>query len=328
MVIHSIEGGCPAKAEGNLEGGPTATDAAGTFQYKIPEGISPGEYTLAWTWFNRLGNREMYMNCAPISVTGGNKRRDLHKPGQNATATFNATETYASDDIFKRDTAFPEMFKANIPTSDCSTDPSKDVVFPNPGSSVERAGDAVNLAQPTGPKCGGGSPGGISNAAPAAGSGSASDSSPSPSSGSGSGSGSGAGSSSGSGSPSGSAPAPAMTSLTPSIVAIPPAGTSEPATASVASAAQSVVQPAASVVSDASPTPAATGSLSSGAANTSSSSCSPGQMVCSPDGTKFGVCDQGSVVFQPVAAGTACKNGLIGFSGAKRSAKYARSFKA
>ncbi|KAL8939826.1 MAG: hypothetical protein Q9216_003148 [Gyalolechia sp. 2 TL-2023] len=322
MVIHSIEGGCPAAAEGNLGNDPAATNA-GTFQYKIPQGISPGEYTLAWTWFNRIGNREMYMNCAPISVTGGNKRRDLHKPCNNATEMFNATKTYASDEIFKRDTTFPDMFKANIPATDCTTPDSKDIAFPNPGSSVDKKGSATNMGQPTGPKCGG-SAGGNSNAAPAAG-GSASGSS-----GSGSGSGAGSGSPSGAGgSPAGSAPAssmPAMPAMT-SVVAIPPAGAPKAAAASVASAAQSVVQAAASVMTNASPAP--TGSSSSGAAGAAgaaSGSCTPGETVCSPDGTMFGVCNQGKAVFQPVAAGTSCKDGKIGF--AKRSAKFARSFKA
>lgn len=51
-VILSIEGGCP----GGANGGTPAT-----FQYKIPEAVAPGDYTLAWTWFNKIGNREMYM---------------------------------------------------------------------------------------------------------------------------------------------------------------------------------------------------------------------------------------------------------------------------
>ena len=45
MVIHSIEGGCPAKGQpGNLPDG----QSANTYQFTIPDGISPGAYTLAW----------------------------------------------------------------------------------------------------------------------------------------------------------------------------------------------------------------------------------------------------------------------------------------
>jgi hypothetical protein len=58
MVIHSIVGGCPANVEGNLPADPNGNGAS-TFQYSIPQGITPGDYTLAWTWYNRVGNREM-----------------------------------------------------------------------------------------------------------------------------------------------------------------------------------------------------------------------------------------------------------------------------
>ncbi|KAI4087632.1 MAG: hypothetical protein LQ344_006630, partial [Seirophora lacunosa] len=132
MVIHSIEGGCPAKAEGNLGNDPNGSGAA-TFKYKVPSGIDPGEYTLAWTWFNKIGNREMYMNCAPITVTGGTGKRDIMDDD-----TFNTTANDASDEIFKRDADFPEMFKANLGDG-CTTPDSKDVQFPQPGASVEKA---------------------------------------------------------------------------------------------------------------------------------------------------------------------------------------------
>jgi len=70
-VIKSIEGGCPGGANGG---------SSATFEYSIPskfsylqflqlqeeklifhiDSVAPGEYTLAWTWFNRIGNREIY----------------------------------------------------------------------------------------------------------------------------------------------------------------------------------------------------------------------------------------------------------------------------
>ncbi|KAF2447599.1 lytic polysaccharide monooxygenase, partial [Karstenula rhodostoma CBS 690.94] len=58
-VIHSIEGGCPGV------GGPA------TFDFKVPDALPDGELVMAWTWFNHIGNREMYMNCANIQVSGG-----------------------------------------------------------------------------------------------------------------------------------------------------------------------------------------------------------------------------------------------------------------
>lgn len=59
-VIHSVIGGSPASAAGNLEAG----HQADTFDFEFPRGMPSGRYTFAWTWFNWRGNREMYMNCA------------------------------------------------------------------------------------------------------------------------------------------------------------------------------------------------------------------------------------------------------------------------
>lgn len=334
MVIHSIEGGCPDKTPGNL-----GEDAKGTgatkFQYSIPQGISAGKYVLAWTWFNKVGNREMYMDCAPITVTGGGKKRDV----DDATS-YNATEEYDLDEILKRDTSFPDMFVANIPQAKgCGTSEGRDAIFPNPGASVEKM---PGLKMDPGSLTGG-----------CAGSGSGSSGS-SGASGSGSGTGSGA---SGSGSGTGSAAAGAASPAPTSIVAIPPPSASgmgmASAAASVASAAQSVASAAASVVSGggmASPaTP--TGSASSGSSNTGSSSgssssgsssgaaaapgsmaCStPGQTVCSSDGMKFGTCDTNKMaVMMAVAGGTKCSGRQIMMAGGvqKRSAKFAHNYNA
>ena len=68
-VIYSIEGGCPVEAAGNLDqNGPSTNNA---FKYTVPAELPNGVMTMAWTWFNKIGNREMYMNCAPITVSGG-----------------------------------------------------------------------------------------------------------------------------------------------------------------------------------------------------------------------------------------------------------------
>ncbi|KAI0485107.1 hypothetical protein GGR56DRAFT_669596 [Xylariaceae sp. FL0804] len=51
-VIHSIEGGCPARnARGNLAG-----NDPDRYTFQIPHGVAPGaNYTLAWTWVPRIG---------------------------------------------------------------------------------------------------------------------------------------------------------------------------------------------------------------------------------------------------------------------------------
>ncbi|TGO28275.1 hypothetical protein BPAE_0030g00140 [Botrytis paeoniae] len=133
-VIHSIIGGCPMKNVVGNNGDNKDTIDPDTYNFTIPSTLPAGKATLAWTWFNKVGNREMYMNCAPVTLTGGSsKRSDLIARDQAAFS------------------ALPDMFTANIGNG-CSTADSKDVAFPNPGDSVEYDGGstATATAAPTG----------------------------------------------------------------------------------------------------------------------------------------------------------------------------------
>ncbi|KAG9250889.1 uncharacterized protein F5Z01DRAFT_335500 [Emericellopsis atlantica] len=124
-VIKSIEGGCPARGEvGNIGTDASAADPY-EYDFEIPKEMPEGEYVLAWTWFNKVGNREMYMNCASVQITGG-----------------------SGDDSFLA--SLPDMFVANVGDG-CGTVGDKDVKFPNPGSVVERLNGATDaFADPTG----------------------------------------------------------------------------------------------------------------------------------------------------------------------------------
>ncbi|KAJ9158241.1 Glycoside hydrolase [Coniochaeta hoffmannii] len=114
-VIHSIQGGCPAKnQQGNMGNSASAADPF-TYQFQIPDDVPTGNATIAWTWLNRIGNREYYMNCAPISITGSSGDK----------ANFDA---------------LPDMLVANIPAiTSCTTKDleGKDYKYPNPGNSVD-----------------------------------------------------------------------------------------------------------------------------------------------------------------------------------------------
>ncbi|KAK5088223.1 hypothetical protein LTR05_002440 [Lithohypha guttulata] len=148
MVIHSIEGGCPADAAGNLGDDPNGSGAA-TFQFTVPDhpDLGPGDYTLAWTWNNKVGNREFYMNCAYVQLSGAAKKR--YAPSQP---------------ISKRaDGPLPDMFVSNIGNG-CSTKEGIDVQYPNPGSSLEVGKNAV-LGKPDG-SCGASGASGPSDPAP------------------------------------------------------------------------------------------------------------------------------------------------------------------
>ncbi|KAI1504730.1 hypothetical protein F5X99DRAFT_370825 [Biscogniauxia marginata] len=126
QVIHSIEGGCPARNQkGNLDG--LNKD---TYTFRIPEGIAPGSYTFAWTWQARIGGQpEYYMNCAPITVTPAKKKR-ANVAGRRMSAAKRAV--------------FPDLFMANMGemSGGCTTEDALTqqipIAYPDPGPSVER----------------------------------------------------------------------------------------------------------------------------------------------------------------------------------------------
>ncbi|RAH51267.1 uncharacterized protein BO95DRAFT_492612 [Aspergillus brunneoviolaceus CBS 621.78] len=121
QVIKSFEGGCPANVDGNLDGDASTPDPY-QFNFTIPADFSAGNYTLAWTWFNRVGAREMYMNCAPITVLGSAAQKRS---------------------VAKR-SSYPDLFVANI--NGCTTTEGVDIRFPNPGDVIEYDGEASRLA--------------------------------------------------------------------------------------------------------------------------------------------------------------------------------------
>ncbi|KAK4200087.1 hypothetical protein QBC40DRAFT_226570 [Triangularia verruculosa] len=88
-----------------------------------------GPAVFAWTWFNKIGNREMYMNCAPINITGGTGSND------------NMTEF----------NSLPDIFIANYPghtrISNCSTGDGESQVLniPNPGRYGRLLEDSADL---------------------------------------------------------------------------------------------------------------------------------------------------------------------------------------
>ncbi|KAK5993471.1 hypothetical protein PT974_06902 [Cladobotryum mycophilum] len=137
-VIKSIEGGCPAKGQTGNMGSNANAQVPYTYDFTIPAELASGNYTIAWTWFNKIGNREMYMNCAPMTVTGSG----------------------GSDSFLN---SLPNMFEANN-GNDCITPDSKDVLFPNPGKYVAKFNGATDdFLLPTMPACmaqGGGNGGG------------------------------------------------------------------------------------------------------------------------------------------------------------------------
>lgn len=268
-VIHSIEGGCP---------GVTGVEE---FPFEVPKELPNGEMTMAWTWFNKIGNREFYMNCAPITVSGGS----------DDTSAFEG---------------LPDMALANIAVGEgasCKTKEMSDYTFENPGKYTTRKG-----AGPFVPLCGGspsggdgGSPGvsppAPQNPAPSAPAPSApSSQAPSPPA------------------PSSQAPSPpAPSSQAPSPTVSGPTTMTTRVLVTVTVTSNPTSQPAAptsqSPVASGTPAPTPTGSPTTpgGGNNTCTSN---GELICNGE-SQFGLCNNGKVVFQAVAAGTMCKDGQI-----------------
>jgi LysM repeat protein len=109
-VIQSIEGNCA-----NPTPGPQ------NFSFTVPADAKSGKAIFAWTWFNHTGNREMYMNCAAVDITGS-----------------------GTSELQDR----PEIFTANIGNG-CTVPEGTDVQFPNPGPDVQVLSKA-SLGPPTG----------------------------------------------------------------------------------------------------------------------------------------------------------------------------------
>ncbi|KAI0141899.1 hypothetical protein GGR57DRAFT_495722 [Xylariaceae sp. FL1272] len=128
MVIHSIEGGCPARNQkGNLDGKPNVDK----YKFQIPEGIEPGtNWTFAWTWLSRVGGQpEFYMNCSPLTILASKKKRMSLESRRQA--------------LLPR-ASFPDLFMANMGevSGGCTTNDALraqiPIKFPNPGMSVEQ----------------------------------------------------------------------------------------------------------------------------------------------------------------------------------------------
>lgn len=120
FVIHSFLGGCMVQNTGNLAtsvacppGGNYGEDCVNTFNFTIPQGVKNGHATMAWTWYNSVGNRELYMNCISTELTGGD-----------------------GSEMSK----LPTLFVANMAdVNSCKTIEENTALFPFPGKYITKA---------------------------------------------------------------------------------------------------------------------------------------------------------------------------------------------
>jgi hypothetical protein len=144
-TIYTIIGGCPVSAPSrNLPvtgkdqdgredalhcGNDSGNDCIRQFDIPFPKNLPDGQATFAWTWYNNIGNREVYMNCAPVTITGGS--------GEDKTF-FNS---------------LPDMFLANVP-GECTTGQGV-LNIPNPGRFGKVLEDPTPGSEGTCPKAAG-----------------------------------------------------------------------------------------------------------------------------------------------------------------------------
>ncbi|KAL5440757.1 hypothetical protein PMIN07_000898 [Paraphaeosphaeria minitans] len=114
-VIKSMEGNCPIEKE---------------YEFTIPNDVPTAEKCLlAWTWFNKIGNREMYMNCAVVDLIGASSSSSPRQ--RTSTKASSAAVAQAALSLY------PDLYVANLKSvNDCATKETVDVVFDNPGSDV------------------------------------------------------------------------------------------------------------------------------------------------------------------------------------------------
>ena len=99
-VIKSMIGGCPLTSE---------------YDFTIPSYAPDGNALFAWTWQNLQGNREYYMNCAEVDITG---------------STASKRDDTSFDDL-------PFIWKANLPgINTCATVENVLPIYPHPGPDV------------------------------------------------------------------------------------------------------------------------------------------------------------------------------------------------
>ncbi|KAJ5265478.1 hypothetical protein N7524_006496 [Penicillium chrysogenum] len=298
-VFQSMEGDCPIDKK---------------YEFEVPSDAPSGDALFAWTWFNKVGNREMYMNCAMITIGGSGNReaKEAPKPTldekntnkehnnkSNNQTPNNKPNSHTTNAKSSFD-SLPDLFLANIDQAGkCVTIEGEPVHFPKPGPKL------IGKAEGPGYKC--------SEHAPFLDSGSKSVSTST--------------SSSKSETKSETKPTNTDTSSTTSKSETKPTTTSASSTtesekkSSSTSTSSSTTTKEASKIAKVFGTPAAADSrVASTEASTNNHfvnyvgqwSCHSGDIICSPDGLSFAMCTHGKPIFMgPVAAGTICRWGFI-----------------
>ncbi|KAK3079481.1 hypothetical protein LTS18_004759 [Coniosporium uncinatum] len=131
-VLKSIIGGCP-------------TDGS-SYDFTVPSYADQGEALLAWTWLNREGNREFYMNCAQVEIT-------------SETSSSRRERRTKREDAYTSISDHPNVCVANLDSvNECTTPEGSDPVYPHPGNDVEYGDGMDSSSTPLSCACDGEAP--------------------------------------------------------------------------------------------------------------------------------------------------------------------------
>ncbi|EWC46371.1 hypothetical protein DRE_04314 [Drechslerella stenobrocha 248] len=133
QVIHSFIGDCPRAANGNTAG-PNQE-----FKFMVPKDEPAGDAIFAWTWFAAIANREMYMNCAYITIENNSGARQA--------------------------SARPNIFVGLLAPGACQVGEQTNLDFPDPGQFVTDGSNNADAqykgkTKPSGSDCGNAASGG------------------------------------------------------------------------------------------------------------------------------------------------------------------------
>ncbi|KAF2847150.1 lytic polysaccharide monooxygenase [Plenodomus tracheiphilus IPT5] len=137
-VIKSIVGGCPLEKQ---------------YPFTIPPEFartSKATCLFAWTWFNKIGNREMYMNCAVVDIVPKGTRSQRPPTARSAPSLNGRDVTRANAAAQSLLASYPDLFVANLKNvNSCTVKETIEVVFDNPGRAVSFGNGASGSSLPS-----------------------------------------------------------------------------------------------------------------------------------------------------------------------------------
>jgi hypothetical protein len=100
----------------------------------LPNGMPQSNFTVFWSWINKIGNREYYMDCADVSLMNGNTNRIpftiygksllvVNLPGYPIIPEFSESSAYNGQDLLdnRRNIALSITYSPHTPNTTTTT---------------------------------------------------------------------------------------------------------------------------------------------------------------------------------------------------------------